>query len=83
MAYAPPLPVIPPRWHEQAGDGNEKNGFPKYTGPRTFTEQEVQEHATRYGRQVSDACAELVEHFPEIPEDARRHLAEQIRKMFG
>jgi hypothetical protein len=82
MSFAPPLPTVAPRWHERAPDSNERNGYPPYTGPRTFSERELMEHASAYGREVSEACADLVEHFPELPDDARRHLAAQIRKMF-
>jgi hypothetical protein len=83
MSFAPPLRPIPLRWHEKVPDNNEKCGYPAHTGPRTFCERELQEYAGSYGREVSEACADLVEHFPELPEDARRHLAAQIRKMFG
>jgi hypothetical protein len=81
MSFAPHLPRVAPRWHERAPDGNARNGYPPYTGSRTFSERDLKEYASAYGREVNEACAQLTEHFPGLPEDARQHLAAQIRKM--
>lgn len=50
--------------------------------PTPFEMRDMRSYAEQYGEWMAEACAQFIEHSPDIPREAAAKLAEQIRAAF-